>query len=216
MEASEQLVFVVLDGLDASGKSTQGMVLYRRLTRNGKTVFLRIHPSEDNLFGLKAREFLLSNSTNAHFSSAIFYMFDVMRSILLYSWRKYDCVIFVRYLIGTAYLPYPLDKITYHFFALIVPSSDYMFFLDVFPQEANRRIRETRSASTLEMFENLENLKRIRIRALSLVSTEKWKIINGNNSMEHVEEDIAEKLSTPLQMHPRLREQDKNQCAARK
>jgi len=189
------LTLVVFDGLDASGKSTQGLIFYKRLTNSGKTVLLRIHPSQDNFFGQKARQFLLSNGTNAHFSSAIFYMLDVIRSVLLYSWRKYDFIIFVRYLMGTAYLPYPLDKILYHFFASIVPTSDYMFFLDVPPEEASKRIRENRDPHALEMFENIENLRRIRAKALSLVSTDKWKIINGGHTAEEVEKDIAEKLA---------------------
>jgi thymidylate kinase len=65
---------------------------------------------------------------------------------------------------GTAYLPSPLHRIGYDFFASIILASDYMFFLDVYPEEADRRIRQTRS--TLEMFESLENLKRIRTKAL--------------------------------------------------
>lgn len=187
-------MFVVFDGLDASGKSTQGLIFYNRLTACGKTVLLRIHPSEDNFFGRKARKFLLSHGINAHFSSAIFYMFDVIHSVLLYSWRRYDFIIFVRYLMGTAYLPYPLDKILYHFFASTVPTSDYMFFLDLPPEEANRRIRENRSSHAVEMFENLENLRRIRTKALSLLSTDKWNVINGNRTVGQVEKDIAEKL----------------------
>jgi dTMP kinase len=188
------LTLVVFDGLDASGKSTQGLIFYERLTKCGRTVLLRIHPSQDNFFGQEARRFLLSNGMNAHFSSAIFYMLDVIRSVLLYSWQKYDFIIFVRYLMGTAYLPYPLDRILYCFFASTVPTSDYMFFLDVPPEEASKRIRENRNPNALEMFESLENLRRIRTKALSLVSTGKWKIINGGHAAEEVEKDIAEKL----------------------
>jgi dTMP kinase len=144
----------VLDGLDASGKSTQGLMLYKRLSAGGRTVLLRVHPSEDNFFGRKAKEFLLSSGASAHFASAVFYMLDVVQSILLYSWRRYDFVIFVRYLMGTAYLPYPFDKILYNFFVFTVPTSDYMFFLDVPPQEASKRLNKTRDLSALEMFEN--------------------------------------------------------------
>jgi dTMP kinase len=71
-------------------------------------------------------------------------MLDVIRSILLYSWRKYDYVIFVRYLMGTAYLLSPLHRIAYYFFASIVPTSNFMFFLDVNPEEAYTRIQQAR------------------------------------------------------------------------
>jgi dTMP kinase len=87
------------------------------------------------------------------------------------------------------------NSILYDFFASIVPASDYMFFLDVPPEEASKRIRENRDLRALEMFENIENLRRIRAKALSLVSTDKWKIINGGHTTEEVEKDIAEKLA---------------------
>jgi len=192
MEASEQLVFIVIDGLDASGKSTQAFKLYNFLKNNGKTVYLRFHPSNDNFLGVKAKQFLYLKGKGAHFAAAFFYMLDVIRSILLYSWQRYDYVIFVRYLMGTAYLPSPLHRIAYHFFAFIVPTSNLMFFLDVNPQEAYRRIRRARNRR--EMFENLEELKLIRCKALSLALMDKWIIINANKCVKDIEKEIRKSL----------------------
>jgi len=188
MEAFEQLVFIVIDGLDASGKGTQALKLYNFLKNHGKTVYLRFHPSNDSFFGVKTKQFLYLKGKSAHFAAAFFYMLDVIRSILLYSWRRYDYVIFVRYLMGTAYLPSPLHRIAYHFFASIVPTSNLMFFLDVNPEEAYRRIRQTRNRR--EMFESLEELKRIRRKAFSLASIGKWTIINANKPLKDVEKEI--------------------------
>lgn len=192
MEASEQLVFVVIDGLDASGKSTQALKLRNFLRNHGKTVCLRFHPSNDNFFGIKAKRFLLFKGKGAHFAAAFFYMVDVIRSILLYSWRRYDYMIFVRYLMGTAYLSSPLHRIAYHLFTFIVPTSNLMFFLDVNPEEAYRRIRQMRKR--LEMFESLEELKRIRRKALSLASMGKWTIINADELIKDIEEEIRKSL----------------------
>ena len=186
------MVLIVIDGLDASGKSTQGFRLSGRLKENWKTVLLRIHPSGDNFFGLKAHQFLYSSGKSAHFASAVFYMLDVIRSVLIYSWQKYDYTIFVRYLMGTAYLPSPFDKIAYHFFTLTVPTSKFMFFLDVQPEEAARRIRQTRSK--FEMFESMEQLEKIRRKALALASAEKWRIIDAGNPVGEVENEIFEAL----------------------
>jgi dTMP kinase len=192
MEASEQLVLLIIDGLDASGKSTQALKLYSFFTNNGKTVFMRFHPSNDNFFGAKARRFLYEKGKSAHFAAAFFYMLDVIRSILLYSWQRYDYVIFVRYLMGTAYLPSPLHRIGYCFFASIVPTSNLMFFLDVNPEEGYRRIQQERNKR--EMFESLVELKRIRRKALSLALMDRWAIIDGNNSISNVEKEIRESL----------------------
>jgi dTMP kinase len=187
-EALEQVVFVVIDGLDASGKDTQAMRLRDFLESNGKTVFLRVHPSSDNLLGARARQFLLSKGKSAHFASALFYMFDVVRSILLYSWKKYDYVIFVRYLMGTAYLPSPLHRFAYVFFVSFVPTSDLMFFLDIKPEEAHSRIQQGRNRR--EMFENLKELERVRCKALSLALAGKWTIVDASRSAEEVEREI--------------------------
>lgn len=184
------MALVIIDGLDASGKSTQAIALCKTLRKHGKTVLLRFHPSNDNVFGVKARQFLYLKGKNAHFASAFFYMIDVIRSILLYSWQNYDCTIFVRYLMGTAYLPSPAHIIAYRFFALVVPTSSFMFFLDVHPEEADQRIRQTRRR--LEMFENLSELKKTRRKALSLALMDKWRIIDGNTSIAEVQKEIAQ------------------------
>ena len=192
------MVFIVIDGLDASGKSTQALNLYNFLSNNGKTVYLRFHPSNDNFFGVKAKEFLYSRGRSAHFAAALFYMLDVIRSILLCPWRRYDYVIFVRYLMGTAYLPSPFYRIAYHLFAFLVPTSNLMFFLDVTPEEAYRRILKERKR--LEMFESLEELKRTRLKALSLASIGRWIIIDADKPIKDVEREIRRFLNPCLSL----------------
>ena len=195
MEAPDPLVLIVIDGLDASGKSTQALRLKKSLIKHAKTAFLRIHPSNDNFFGTEARHFLYQRGKGAHFASAIFYMLDVVRSIMLFSLQKYDYVIFVRYLMGTAYLPSPIHRLAYQFFASVVPKSDYMFFLDVSPEEADKRIRQTRNET--EMFETLEEFKKTRCKALNLALTDNWRIIDAGQPVSEVEKDI-ETVLQPL------------------
>lgn len=186
------MVFIVIDGLDASGKSTHALRLSSFLEEHGQTVFLRIHPSNDNYFGNKTKRFLYLEGKGAHFAAAFFYMLDVVRSILLYSWREYDYIVFVRYLMGTAYLPSPFHRIAYHFFALIVPKSNFMFFLNVRPDEACRRIQRTRRR--LEMFESLEELKQVRCKALSLALLYNWTILDAGKPIAEVETEIRKLL----------------------
>lgn len=194
------MVLIVIDGLDASGKSIQAANLARHFRSRGRSVYLRFHPSEDNFFGVRAKRFLYLRGKGAHFAAALFYMLDVVRSILIYSWRRYDYLIFVRYLMGTAYLPSPLHRITYHLFEALVPTSDLMFFLDVEPEEASRRILETRER--LEMFESLGELRRTRIKALSLASIGRWKIIDANRPIGDVERDLMKSLEADAGEEP--------------
>ncbi len=185
-------MLIIIDGLDGSGKSTQSQLLLKSLKEKNKTACLRIHPETDNWFGIKARFYLYSQGKSAHFASALFYMIDVVRSILLYSWRRLDFIIFVRYLMGTAYLPSPLHLIAYNFFSSLVPKSKNLFFLDVYPEIAAVRINENREKT--EMFESLESLKKVRTKALSLTRYDKWIIINSNNSTEEVALDLNRNL----------------------
>ena len=113
-------------------------------------------------------------------------MLDVIHSILNYSWRDYDYTIFVRYLLGTAYLPSPLDKITYYFFATLVPKPETMVLIDVKPQAAYKRIRK-RTNINPEMFEKPEDLEKIRRKGIALASIGNWQIIDGSKPPTEVE-----------------------------
>ncbi len=179
--------------MDASGKSTQAFHLSTCLVRRGKTVCLRSHPSNDNFFGLKTQQFLYCSGKSAHFVSAFFYMLDVIRSILIYTWQKYDYLIFVRYLMGTAYLPFPLYNISYRFFALVVPKPDFMFFLDIPPVEAYGRIVKSRKSQ--EVFESISELERVRAKALYLAASGNWTLIRANRSVAEVGMDILQSIS---------------------
>jgi thymidylate kinase len=189
------LSFIVLEGLDASGKTTQANKLASNLRKNNR-VFTRFHPSDDYWAGKLARRFLLSKGRSAHFCAAIFYIIDVLNSIIHTHWQFYDYIIYVRYLMGTAYLPPPLHVFTYNFFAIFLPKPGITFFLRVNPEEARKRIANSRYQH--EMFESLEQLEKINIRALSLALVNKWTIIDANKSKEEVESMIQTKLYNQL------------------
>lgn len=172
--------FIIIDGLDGSGKDTQANLIREKYLENGESVILRIHPENDNKYGVKAKKALLGRGKLNKFRSSFYYALDVIRSIRLY-YKKADTVIFVRYLVGVAYLPFPLAKLLYKIFEKTLPTSQYMFFLDVNPKEALRRIK---TRDTEEIFENLDDLIKVRGKALKLVNN--WHIINGNNSIENV------------------------------
>ena len=99
---------MVIEGLDGSGKTTQALRLRGWLAGRGRRVHARFHPSGDNWAGRRARRFLLAEGRSAHFAASMFYILDVLRSVLLTPWRAHDYVVYVRYLMGTAYLPPPL------------------------------------------------------------------------------------------------------------
>ena len=180
--------FVVIDGLDASGKSTQAEMLVGYLRSLGRTCLLRTHPSDDNFFGVRSREYLYIEGRKAHIAAALFYMVDVIRSVVLYSWRRVDYVVFVRYLMGTAYLPNPLHKLGYHFFARIMPKSRRMFYLNISPGEAFRRIAASRERR--ERFEKPSELMKISRKSLELARQKPWIVLDGDRSVDAIHDEI--------------------------
>ncbi len=121
-------------------------------------------------------------------------MMDVLRSVALYSWRREDFIIFVRYLMGTAYLPSPLHTIGYNLFSATLPKSQNMFFLDVNPKEAATRIAINRKET--EMFESYTSLRKVRKKVLALTRFDKWVIIDSNKP--------ASKIALDLEMNLKL------------
>ena len=183
---------MVVEGLDASGKTTQASRLRDRLEGRGLTVYTRFHPARDNWAGARARRFLLADGRSAHFAAAMFYIADVLRSVILTPWRAYDYVVYVRYLMGTDYLPLPLGVFAFRFFSTLLPRPKHVFYLDIEPGKAYRRI--VRGRSQVEMFESREQLEKIGSRALALARSSRWTIVNGTVSEEDIEERILAEL----------------------
>jgi len=171
---------IIVDGLDGVGKDTQAQLIKNRYEKKGETIVLRTHPSTDNYFGKKAKEALLGKGKIKKTKASIFYMLDVLRSIKKYYRKKeIDTLIMVRYLVGTAYLSFGLAKIAYRFFENFVPVSKYMFFLDASPEVMSKRIAERKEK---EMFETLDELEKVRNKALYLVKN--WNIIDASGTIE--------------------------------
>ncbi|HRZ18652.1 MAG TPA: thymidylate kinase [Methanofastidiosum sp.] len=183
--------FIIIDGLDGAGKDTHAELIRKRYLNKGDNVILRSHPEEDNSFGLKAKSSLLGKGKINYMRASFYYALDVIRSVRLY-YEKGDTLIVVRYLMGVAYLPLPLAKLFYKFFSSILPTSKYMFFLDVEPEESLKRL-STRNET--EMFENLDDLIKVREKALELAKD--WNIINTCQPISEVQnqiESILDKL----------------------
>ena len=181
-------MFIVFDGLDGSGKSTQAMLLCNYFEEEGKSYVLRAHPSNDNFFGRKGKECLFLEGRSAMISASLFYLLDVIRSVILYYWRPVDYVVFVRYLMGTAYLPKSLYMLGYLFFLRVVPRSPYMFFINTSPNEAHKRIELNREHK--ETFESLEKLQKVYKKITSLASRAEWIIIDGDRTSHVIQRDV--------------------------
>jgi dTMP kinase len=180
----------IIDGLDGSGKDTQAHRLMEHLSGSGREVALRIHPTADSWTGRASKRALMRRGPHWRMAATVFYGLDVIRSVVLYCHGDGD-VILVRYTLACAYLPRAIIKPAYALVSFLLPKSPNMFFLDVTPEEALRRIHLR--GGDREMFETLPHLRKNRERALSI--TGDWKVINGDQSREKVFDDIVKNLS---------------------
>ena len=176
--------FIIIDGLDGSGKDTHANLVREKYLSKGENVILRTHPSNDNIYGVRAKNALLKHGKINHILASMFYAMDVIRSVRIY-YGKGESIIMVRYLMGVAYLPFPIARLLYSFFRMVLPTSDYMFFLDVEPDELLKRLLRRNEH---EMFENLNDLIKVRGKALELAKD--WNIINTGNSIEQAQIEI--------------------------
>lgn len=180
--------FIVIDGLDGAGKDTHAHLVKKRYISRGENVIVRSHPEKDSGYGIKTKEALLGRGKINHIKASVYYALDVIHSIRTY-YGKSDTFIVVRYLVGVAYLPFPIARILYKFFSTFLPMSSYMFFLDIEPMESLKRIEERKDR---EMFETLEELRKVRKKALKLVKD--WHIIDTHNSINETHEEITKIL----------------------
>jgi dTMP kinase len=187
--------FIVIDGIDGSSKDTQSLFIYEKYIeeRNNfqkdDVVILRSHPELDNNFGKICHNALSKKGKINKSIAGIFYVLDVLRSLILY-YPKSDILIFSRYLLGVVYLPNPIVKISYIFLNFILPTSEYMFFLDISPKEAMKRIlkRNNYESTNLQAFENEKSLEKCRKKAFLV--TKNWKKINACESRNNIREKI--------------------------
>ncbi|MFX1251474.1 MAG: thymidylate kinase [Promethearchaeota archaeon] len=182
--------FIYVDGTDGCGKDTQAKYITRYFLKRGETVQLRSHPAVDNILGEKAKFYLENSSgTSGLVKAAFFYALDVIRSLILY-YRpdSYQNIIFVRYLMGTAYLPSKFSLFGYRFFARLLPTSEFAFFVDVSPEEAFRRVKFRTKTEKIqeEMFETKETLAKMRKKITFLAKLHNWHIIPGDDPPEVV------------------------------
>lgn len=174
--------WIVVDGIDGSGKSTQARWIREYYEKDGQSVVLFIHPSS-RWMGRMTRRALLGHGKMMRLVASVFFMLDVLLSLssLKRSGDCHDTVIFVRYVMATAYLPSRLSRRGYAFFSKVLPVPRRKLLVDIDPSIALRRISLRDHGR--EMFENLPSLIRIRERMLDLAG-EAWEVIDNSGTEE--------------------------------
>jgi dTMP kinase len=170
--------WIVVDGIDGSGKNTFAHWIEELYRSKGNDVVLFFHPS-DRYIGKLGRKALRSKGTLMHALASIYYIGDVLISVRkVKKLRKTDnVVVFVRYLMGVAYLPERYMKFGYKLFSKFLPIPKALLLVDIEPQLAYQRIRQRTDEK--EMFEDLENLDQARRKTRTLAENG-WYVIDNS------------------------------------
>jgi len=181
--------FIVIDGLDGSGKDTQVNLLTQAYEKQGRKVTVRSHPCNDNRYGRKSKEALLKTGKYNHIKATVYFGLDAIRSVVKYAHNDdVDVLIFSRYIMAVMYLPNGINTIIYKIVAFILPTSDCMFFLDISPEESLKRIGSRNEEK--EMFENIECLKENRLKSQKF--TYDWNVISAEDTPEVISNKILD------------------------
>jgi len=192
--------FIVIEGLDGSGKTTQAKLLEARLSRSHNAIYTA-EPSQGKigtyirgacLYGEKrllstVEALLFAADRIEHVENEIKPALAEGRLVLsdryVYSSLAYQ---------GSAGLSTAwISEINKH--AL---KPDFAVFIDVLPEDVLQRLRRRRS-----VMENLETQRKVREIYMQYVEKGELSRINGNKSMKEVAEDLAATVLNFLENH---------------
>lgn len=199
-------MFIALEGIDGSGKSTQLTMLKDYLKKTGKKVYLTREPS-DLRTGRTIRRYLTGElKADNRVIAALFvadrleHILDENEGLLKQKAEGFDIVSDRYYFSSYAYqsVDMPMDWIiNANSVAAELLKPDIVIFIDITPESAMERININREET--ELFETKERLTETRNKYFEafdkLKDSENVVIIDGNGTPDEVHERIIEVLN---------------------
>jgi len=179
--------WIVVDGIDGSGKNTHAMTIKDYYERKGESVLILTHPS-DRWAGRMTRRALRREGKIMQLLAGVFFVLDVLCSLSRRRiWRNYDTVVMVRYLLATAYLPGRFAHFAYEFFRKLLPVPSRLLLVDTEPAIALERIRSRNQE--MEIFETPSRLEEVRRRMLSIAG-DGWRVLDNSSPFKYSERQL--------------------------
>ncbi len=194
--------FIVLEGLDGCGTTTQTALLYKKLEESGIPAVRTNEPTTGSI-GRFIRSILQKKESVDPFTLALLFSADRNEHVYGKNGIAEQCgsgktVICDRYLFSSlAYQSLFMDYDTVAQLNQYYPLPEYLFYIDLSPEECQKRM-EARGEET-ELFERLELQKKIDAnykKTLSFLSetTMKTIVIDGRKSIEDIHQQICNVL----------------------
>lgn len=202
-------LFIALEGIDGSGKSTQTKLLSQQLTSQGHKVYATFEPT-DSPIGSLIRNILKGNAKADHRIIAGLFVADRLDHLLnevngiVKKLEEGYTVITDRYCFSSyAYQGTHMNMdwvIQANSMSAEILRPDINIFIDVDPEVSMQRLHSNRD--NIELFETLENLKEVRAKYFEafekLKSEENVFIVDGNRSTELIAKDIWDEVANRI------------------
>lgn len=198
-------LFIALEGIDGSGKSTQAKLLAQAMTEAGHRVYTTFEPT-DGMIGSVLRNILKGVIKADHRVIAGLFLADRLDHLLneetgiVKKIQDGYTVITDRYYFSSyAYHGAHMDMdwvIAANKMCADILKPDMNIFIDVAPEVSMQRINAGREST--ELFENLDSLRQIRAKYMEafekLKQTERIIIIDGNRPTDVIANEIQKYL----------------------
>lgn len=194
-------LFIALEGIDGSGKSTQVKILSQKLISMGHKIYTTFEPT-DSVIGSIIRNIMKGRINADHKTIAGLFVADRLDHLLnevngiVKKIEEGYTVITDRYYFSSyAYHGTHMDMdwvINANAMSAEILRPDINIFIDVPPETSINRLNSNRT--TIELYETLENLHNVRKKYFEafdkLKHEENISIINGDRSLEAISDDI--------------------------
>ncbi len=189
-------MYICLEGIDGSGKSTQIELLMNWLNECGHEI-LRVFEPTDSQAGRLIRKMLQNpNATNENFQKTLALLFAADRIILMEKIQEaedegkivlsdrcfYSSIVYQN---GAEWIK-EINK--------FAKKPDIVLLMDIEPETAISRCEGK------DRFEDVHFLKKIRNRYLELADKEDFMVVNANNGLNKVHDDIKRVIAHKLGM----------------
>jgi dTMP kinase len=196
---SNQPLFIVFEGIDGSGKSTQARLLYESLLKMNVRCSLMAEPSQGE-WGLKIRRMLSGEETPPAGEQLRLFLLDREDDVRLNIGPALDAgvsVIMDRYYFSNAAyqgaMGLPPEFIIAENRKRNFPEPRRVYLIDIDPDTALERIA-LRNNSSRDIFEKSDFLHRVREILLSLAD-ERFVILDGNSTPEDISSRILKDIN---------------------
>lgn len=189
-------MYICIEGIDGSGKSTQTVILEKWLQSAGFKVLRVFEPTKSGVGKIIRKMLQDSQATDKNFQRTLGLLFAADRMILMNKIKEAEAegIIIITDRSFYSSLVYQNEeewvrKINKH-----VIKPDIVILLDLEPKTAIKR------CDGKDHFENQNFLEKIREKYINLAAEEEFYVINANNGLNKVHEDIKRVIAPKLGM----------------